>query len=280
MKILAIGDFHGKFPEKLKQEAKKVDLILCTGDFADAEKIRKIIFKNWTEKPWYEVVGLKKAKKLEKESFESGLKVLKELNSLNKKSCIIWGNTDFYKTTNSKKELSPGTYEDKVKKLKNIKIIERKKLKINNLEIIGHGGYLDVTEYIKNPLHDDKEKQKELIKRYKKSTYQLTKLLQKTKPKKGFIFLIHYPPYGIFDKVKFKGSPMNNKNVGFQPYNEIIKKYQPSLVICGHMHEYHGLKKAYNSTIISHGEANKGKATIIEIDKNNKIKSIKLMKQL
>lgn len=35
MKILAIGDFHGKFPGKLKKLIKKEnpDLILCTGDF-------------------------------------------------------------------------------------------------------------------------------------------------------------------------------------------------------------------------------------------------------
>jgi hypothetical protein len=35
MKILAIGDFHGKFPEKLRKLAKDVNLILSVRDFAD-----------------------------------------------------------------------------------------------------------------------------------------------------------------------------------------------------------------------------------------------------
>jgi hypothetical protein len=42
VKILAIGDFHGKFPEKLKKIIKKekINLIVSVGDYADANKIR------------------------------------------------------------------------------------------------------------------------------------------------------------------------------------------------------------------------------------------------
>ena len=43
MKILAVGDLHGKIPVKLKKEAGKVDLILCTGDFANANRIKKTL---------------------------------------------------------------------------------------------------------------------------------------------------------------------------------------------------------------------------------------------
>ena len=276
MKLIAIGDFHGKLPLKLKAKIKKEnpDIILCTGDFANADKIRKIIFKNWTDKPWYEVVGLKKAKKMERESFDSGLNLIKEINSLNKKTFIIWGNTDFYKSTLFKGELSPGFYENKIKKLKNIKLIEKKKIKPEelNVEIVGHGGYLDVTEYIKSPIHEDIETQEKVIKRYKKAEFQLNKLFNKTHPKKGFIFLIHYPPYKFFDKVDFKSSPMHGKHVCFAPYNKIIKKYQPSLVICGHMHEHQGMKTLGKTKIIAHGPASEGKAAIIEIDKSNKTK--------
>ena len=51
MKILVIGDFHGKFPKKLKEMAKKVDLVLCTGDFGGSEKLLKILFK-YLGKKW------------------------------------------------------------------------------------------------------------------------------------------------------------------------------------------------------------------------------------
>ena len=276
MKILALGDFHGKFPEKLKKEAKKADLILSTGDFADADKIRRIIFKNWTNKSWIDVVGKKKAKKLEKESFDSGLKILKELNSIGKKSCIIWGNTDFYKGE-GKNEIFPKYFDDKIKRMKNIILIDRKERKIKNIEAIGHGGYLDVTEFIRHPINKDKEKQKISLKRYKNYERKLFKLLSDKKPGKGFVFLIHYTPYGFFDKVKHKGSPMNGKHVGFEPYNRIIRKYQPLICICGHMHEYQGMKKLGRTIVINPGPAYEGKAALIELE-GQKIKSIKFLK--
>jgi predicted phosphodiesterase len=162
MKILAIGDFHGRFPEKLKKEARKADLILSPGDFANADKIRRIIFKNWAGKPWEEVVGLKKAREMQKESFDSGLKIMKELNSLGKKAYFVWGNSDFYRDHLLKEnpKLKVGYYNNKIKEIKNLFSVDRKKIKINNLEIIGHGGYVDVTEYIKSKIDGNLKKHK------------------------------------------------------------------------------------------------------------------------
>jgi Icc-related predicted phosphoesterase len=81
-----------------------------------------------------------------------------------------------------------------------------------------------------------------------------------------FFFLIHDPPYGFFDKVLNKDSPLNNKHVGDKYFLQYIKKYKPSLVISGHMHEYQGLKKLGKSTIIATGSAKEGKAVIIDIN--------------
>jgi len=279
MKMLVIGDFHGKFPEKLKKIAKgkDIDLVVSVGDYCNIDKIRKYIFKYWTEKKWYNIIGLKKAKKIEEESFYSGLKILRELNEINKKIYTIWGNADFYKGFITKKDpLFPGYFEDKIKQLKNIIVVDKQKKKIENLDLIGFGGYLDVTEYIKHPIQNDKKKQAKTVERYKKSEKMLNKLFLTNNPKKPFIFLIHYTPYGIFDKVKFKGSPMNGKHVGFEPYNKIIKKYKPLLVLCGHMHEYQGMKNLYGVPVINPGAAVDGKAAIVEIDEEKgRIKNVK-----
>lgn len=280
IKILAIGDFHGKFPEKLKKIAKSkdIDLVIALGDYANADKIRKLIFKNWTNKHWYEVVGIKKARKMEKDSFNSGLKILKELNSLNKKVFLIWGNTDFYKDYRFSESpiFMPGFYNDRIKKMKNLIILDKKKKTVRDLDLIGHGGYLDVTEYIKKSFDEDRKSFERRLKRYKEDERRLKKLLFKSNLNKDFIFFIHYTPYGFFDKITAKKNPMYGKNVGWMPYNNAIKKYKPKLVVCGHMHEYQRKKKLGKSLVINPGPASEGKAAIIHLkEKDIKIRFIK-----
>jgi len=270
MKILAIGDFHGKFSGKLKKiaKSKEINLIIALGDYANADKIRKLIFKHWTDKPWYEIVGMKKARRMEKESFDSGLKILKQLNSLGKPVYIIWGNTDFYKDYRFSDSpiIMPGYYENKIKKMKNLILIDKKKSRIGNMDIIGHGGYLDITEYIKNPIDEDKDAQKIRLKRYKEDERRLKKLFAKRKPRKPFIFVIHYTPYGYFDKITARKNPMHGKHVGWQPYNGVIKKYKPKLVLCGHMHEYHGAQKLGKSLVVNVSAACLEKGAIIDTE--------------
>ena len=285
MKILAIGDFHGKIPERLKKILLKreYDCILCNGDFPESEKIRKLIFKNWTEKPWWEVIGMKKARLIERESFNSGVKILKQLNSLGKKIYIVWGNTDFYERAKKRKSkakspISPGDYKKTIRKLKNIILIDRKKAKINNLEIIGHGRYVDVTEFIRHPIDKDKDAIEYREKRYNKDKKILFRLFKRNKPE-NFIFLTHYTPYKILDKIKLKSSPMHGKPAGFEPYNQIIKKYSPILAVCGHMHENPGKKMLGKTLIVNPGPAFEGKAALIDIDEaKKKVKSIKFFR--
>ena len=266
MKILAIGDFHGKFPKNFKKEAKNADIILALGDYANADKIRKLIFKHWTDLHWYEAVGMKKARQMEKESFDSGLRVLKELNSLGKPVYLIWGNTDFYRDYRFTERpiFMPGFYEKKIKKFKNLIILDKKKKTFKNLDLIGHGGYLDITEYVKRSIDDDAESYRKRVKRYRADEKRLKKIFSKAKPKNNAIFVFHYTPYGYFDKIAAKNNPMHGKHVGWEPYNKIIKKYRPSLVFCGHMHEYQSKKKLGKSLVVNPGYAGAGRFAIVD----------------
>ena len=280
MKLLIIGDLHGNLPEKIINAGKKADVILCSGDFANADKIRKLIFSNWGEK-WFDIIGVKEARKLEKESFKSGLKILKELNKLNKKVYLVFGNADFYtnysELNSEGKRLYVGNYKKEIRKLKNLHLIHKKRFKINNIEIIGFGGYVDSTEYIVNKIDSDKEEQEERERRYKEDEKSLFRLMKKAG--KNIIFLSHYPAYKLFDKVKHKNSPMNNKHLGFLPYNKIIKKYSPLLFIHGHMHEYQGKKKIGKTMIINPGYGRDSKFAMIEIEgESKKIKSIEFVR--
>ena len=84
MKILLIGDFHGKFPEKLKREAKKVDLVVSVGDYCPFS-LRKEFFKytyRKQDKEMWKFIGKKKVKEKTLKDLKQGEKILKELNKL------------------------------------------------------------------------------------------------------------------------------------------------------------------------------------------------------
>ena len=80
VKILAIGDFHGKLPTKLKKEAKKADLILSTGDFGGSDKLLNVVFKYFYSN-WWKEVGKKKTRQYIMEDYNSGKKMIQELNN-------------------------------------------------------------------------------------------------------------------------------------------------------------------------------------------------------
>ncbi|PIU75595.1 hypothetical protein COS75_03430 [Candidatus Pacearchaeota archaeon CG06_land_8_20_14_3_00_35_12] len=291
MKILAIGDFHGKICPNIKKvlEKKEYDTILCAGDFTGMAKIRDIIFKSWKEEkaPWYEIIGIKKAKRLLKEDFNLGVDILKYLNSLRKKVFLVFGNSDYYRSWVFPKKkkgkltygyLEPlGCFNDVIKKLPNLNLIQKEKRKINNLIIGGHGEYLDVTIFVAtNVLNETKEEHKIRLKRYKRRKKEVFDLFKGKKPD---IFLIHYPPYKVLDIVKYKNSPLYKKHAGFEPYTQVIKEYKPFLVICGHMHEYQGIKKIGKSIMVNPGLAEKGRFAVIDVDSNKKkVKSVKFFR--
>src|SRR3989338_63872 len=196
MKILAIGDPHGKIPNVkpiLKKE--KPDIIICTGDFAGDDKIRELIFKNWG-KPWYSKIGKKKAKEMVRESEEKGKKVLKYLNSLKMPVYLI-----------------PGNYDDETKlgkaagRYKNLHYSHLKKFKIDDYYLVFHGGYMDAkifftTNVIKQSLKNKNERKRENDSEKRK----LIKIFKNIRNEK-IVFTTHIPSYGIFDKVRNKKMP-------------------------------------------------------------------------
>jgi len=95
MKILAIGDFHGKFPVKLKRMVKKEDpeLIISLGDYCGNDKLGKLFFRYvyGTDMELWEFIGKKETKKLERENYLAGIEILRKLESFNKKVILEMG---------------------------------------------------------------------------------------------------------------------------------------------------------------------------------------------
>ena len=274
MKILAIGDFHGKFPKKFEKIIKDVDVVLCLGDFGDTTTLRNLEFKYWDDlkdESLENIIGKKKFKEILIKTTKSMDLPLKKLTSSGKKILTIYGNSDILDKELKKHELKG--FETKCRKLK-IKLLKTSKLKLGTFTLIGFSGYRGA---MSKGLSKKNSKLREKIKKDNiKWKKRLDKIFSKVKEKK-VIFLTHDVPRGYFDKVKNKNSPLFGKHVGDEYFTKYIKKYSPRLFICGHMHEYQGKIKLGKTTIVATGAAHDGKAVLIEIDKEKepKIKFIK-----
>ena len=287
MKILAIGDFHGKFPEKLKKEARKVDLVVSVGDYTGLSDWRPIIMaqikaaKTGTKVPSpEEVFGKKKFKGLLQKDFDSGKKILTELNNLGKKVILIFGNSDdeWYKYPfDTRIDLLKKRSQIVLKKLKNIKIVTYSSTKFKGINFIGFGGYMDIDAYFDKKIFKS-SKAPMRNNRRTRSKQKFWAVLKKIKGSK--IFILHYPPKGVFDIIHDKkDNPMNGHSAGINFFREGITKYKPIIALCGHMHEYQGMKKIGKTTVINPGAALDGKAAVIDInEKKKKIVNITFIK--
>ncbi len=147
--------------------------------------------------------------------FGSELKIImKELNKINIPVLIIHGNHETVQEMNSA-----------CKGLKNIKFIHKKVYKHGNYKIIGYGGggfaFTD-------------------------STFVKTMRAMKSKIKKTdkVILMTHQPPYGT------KTDKIYNDYAGNKSFTSYIKKEQPKIAICGHLHENEGKKDKIGRTLV------------------------------
>jgi len=97
MKILAIGDFHGRVPRFLKKVIKKEkpDLIISTGDYC-GDHGNEFFFRYVyaTDLAFEDVLGKKKWKKLENLNIKEGKETIKFLNKFKIPIFTVSGNND------------------------------------------------------------------------------------------------------------------------------------------------------------------------------------------
>ncbi len=276
IRFLVIGDFNSVLRKSLikKVEREKFDAVLALGDYGGDKRIGRITFKNWG-KNWEDVVGEKRAKQLLKEDYDKSLKILKWLNSLRKSVFFIFGNNDQYKG-NKVKSFEGKNLLKYTKKFKNFKYVHEKTVNFKGTKIYGHGGFVTSDIYLnKKYAPYDKKKMLKRIREYNKDKKVLLK------NKKIDIFLIHYPLYGIFDKINNPVvKKMHGKKIGFKPYNLAVKKFKPKIVFCSHMEEHSSEKKKYrNSLVVNPGSALFGRYCFLDFDENKKIvKNVKFCK--
>lgn len=280
MKILAIGDFHGKIPAILPKIIKKErpDLIVSQGDFCGNEQYNKLFFRYSyaTDKELWEIIGKRKTKELEIQNLNAGLKVIKKLHSIGLPIIAVTGNWDPSKETEIGHAPSKWKFQNKdllslkIKKFRNLKIINNKASIFGNLAFVGYPR----STY---PGKSGRRKNNMEIKRdYKKHYEKLDKVFKKARQKnRQIIFISHNCPYNTrLDLIRSRKAHelARGKHYGSFLARKMIEKYRPLLCICGHMHENQGMQKLGKTTVINPGPAFRGRYAIIEIDKKANVR--------
>jgi len=253
MKVLVIGDPHG-FYQYDKSILRNADIIFVTGDIGKADLARKLAFRKIERKR----EGLSEIKETPKEirdsSFQiynSSIRLARSLSKFAPTYSIlgnVWPNDSFVKKQEQKYKVKlPRTILD-MKKIPNFYPIKNSFRNINGLRV-GFLEYFVDNSWIKEFNESDKRR----ITIAKKETERAKKILKSFK--KLDILLCHQPPYGILDKVSFKGAPKSwiGKHAGSKVILDYIKKEKPRYVFCGHIHEAKGKRKIGGTWIYNIG---------------------------
>ncbi len=306
MRILAIGDLHGRKPTI---KIKNFDVIVQVGDVCDDRKLSPWI-KRWfnyikkypdesisLDKFLVKNIGRKKLNQIEIQSLKIGRKILEYLNSFNKPVFFIPGNWDQSYGKSKIKDNDKNTYNylksfydwwlgDKVnpkliKGLKNIRDCQYKLHKLNKINFIGYG-LISSVEYKKNSKikrNLNRKQERELKKSFDKIVEKLDFVFKKRDKKLPTIFISHNIPYKTkLDIITNKNSYAYKKHLGSYIAREMCIKYKPLLCVGGHIHDNRGKDKIGKTIVINPGYG-KGAQVLIDVDEENgKIKDVKFLK--
>jgi len=284
MKILIIGDFHGKFLKKIPKIIKKekVDLIVSLGDFFPFS-FKKIWFEHCYGKKieLWEVIGKKKVRGYIFKDLKQGEKVLQFLDGLNVPIITVVGNIDYtrindcyendiYQRIKWKWERQD-FFSKIIKRYKNIKRFDYSYLKFGNYVFIGaYGGSSNGQVKSNN------------FKGYKKILDNLFTRFKKENKEKRVIFVSHNVPYNTkLDLVNSKDAhkKAKGKHLGSKLVRRTIEKYKPFLYFGGHVHESSGLDKLGKTILVNPGAVYDNQMVLVNLSENNKSKfNIKFIK--
>ncbi len=130
--------------------------------------------------------------------------------------------------------------------------IHNRTMVIKNIGICGFGG--------SNPTPFDTPLEFEEVLIYR----ELEKLMKQIENQHIKILVTHAPPYNTKTDLIPSGD-----HVGSTSIRKIIEKFQPSLNLCGHIHESISVDRIGNTIIVNPGEVSQGFANIIDITEEN-----------
>jgi Icc-related predicted phosphoesterase len=262
LKILAIGDFHEKFPRNLKTFIRNnnIDLILCPGDLCSGDEISWMFWDRLEDgEKLVDIIGKKKIRNLVLKKIKISKNILRKLNQLDIPVFMVYGNHDITNEDIKKYDITADGVEKTVKNYGNVKLLKNRRVVFNNLVVLGQSGYRGYSN--------------KKIKTCNKLKKKLKKLARYAE--RDFIFLTHDVPLGKLDKIRNRESPLNGEHIGDELYLDFDNKFQPMFHICGHMHENQGKARIDKTIVVNPGYGRKGEAAIITLPEK-KVKFVKI----
>jgi Icc-related predicted phosphoesterase len=302
MKILVIGDLHGRKP---RIHFKEFDCIIQVGDVCDDRKLGRywrlwfhLLKKLGEDAPSAEElmlsdIGENGIKLLEKESLIQGRKILEYLSSFGKPVFFVPGNWDqsFGETSVKNTGISNYAYYKRwferflglntnkflIKGIKNVYDCQFRNNEFNKLNFLGYGLSNNQERIGKNPKKSlTKYEISKLNIIYNKIMSTLVSVHNLRDKKCPTIFISHNIPYKTkLDVVKDKKSYAYGKHLGSAIARDFCEKHKPLICVGGHVHEGVGKDKIGKTLLINPGYGENAQV-LIDIDENKgKIRSIK-----
>ncbi len=94
--------------------------------------------------------------------------------------------------------------------------------------------------------------------------HELKTLMKQIEDQEIQILVTHAPPHNTKADILPSG-----EHVGSESIRKIIEEFQPSLNICGHIHEAKAIDKIGKTIVVNPGETSHGFASIIDITETN-----------
>lgn len=275
MKILCIGDFHGKFPVKLRRLAKEVDLVVSIGDFFPW-KLREV-FLDMGHEGYNLFLECMSEEELGdvfmSEIIEGDRDVIARLDKLGRKVFTTIGNYDKSGVNDQYEDetLGEDSHESEVdllapilEKYSNIERIDYKKREFGGINFIGGFGHSSPGQ-VKSAA-------------YRKHRKILDGLFGSAKGTNIFVF--HNMPYDCeLDVVNDEGAleEARGEHYGSKLIRRVIDRWQPVLAIGGHFHENQGKCRIGKTVVLNPGAAMNGECAVVEVD-GGRVKSVRFVK--
>ena len=276
MRILVIGDFHGKFSKKFEKIIKRerIDIVVSNGDYLPFA-YRELWFKHCFGKDvgLWEVIGKKKYKVFIRDDLNAGESVLKKMNNLPVSVVTVLGNMDY---PDSEDVIDPEQIKNQCLREKWEFDLDRKDYFLNligkykNVHLANYS-HVKIGGYIFIGMRGHSSPGKPGSKAFRKHKRKLDKLFKRFRKENGegkIIFVSHNVPYNTkLDRIGMKAhKSVRGEHYGSKMARRIIDQWQPILAVGGHIHEGRGKQMLGKTLCVNPGSAHMGEYAIVEVN--------------